>query len=102
MHGYSIDSNERRVVPLALAILAIGFAWMSAKLLAALHLSFPWWLDAPSSLAFYAVFYALFDQYLWRTPVVRKLALSRTPNLAGLWRGFLTSSFDGHIRHYSV
>jgi len=102
MHGYSTDSNERRLVPLLLATLAIGFAWMFAKLLAISHLSFPWWLDAPSSLGFYAALYALFDKYLWRNRAVRKLGLSRIPNVAGSWHGFLTSSFDGHLKRHDV
>src|SRR6266571_1215629 len=98
MHGYSTDSNERRLVPLLLATLAIGFAWMFAKLLAISHLSFPWWLDAPSSLGFYAALYALFDKYLWRNRIIRKLGLSRIPNVAGCWHGFLTSAFQMAIK----
>lgn len=102
MHGYSTDSNERRFVPLFLAVLAIVFAWASSKLMASLHLSAPWWLDAPSSLAFYGALYALFDKRLWRNRVVRKLGLSRIPNLTGCWRGFLVSSFDGHVKRHDV
>ncbi len=96
MHGYSTDSDERRVVPLILAVLAIALAWMSSELLSAIHLSVPWWFDAPSSMGFYGVLYALFDKHLWRNRFVRKLGLVRTPNLTGRWRGYLTSSFDNH------
>ena len=31
MHGYSTDSNERRIVPFLLALLAIALAWASSK-----------------------------------------------------------------------
>jgi predicted pore-forming effector associated with SMODS systems len=102
MHGYSTDSNERRLVPLLLAALAIVFAWLSSKGMAALHFSVPWWLDAPSSLAFYGALYALFDKHLWRNRLVRKLGLSRIPDLTGRWRGFLVSSFDGHAKRHDV
>jgi hypothetical protein len=98
MHGYSTDSSERRVVPLLLTALAIALAWMSSRLLAVLHLSVPWWVDAPSSMAFYGVLYALFDAYLWRNRLVCKLGLVRIPNLAGRWHGYLISSFDGHVK----
>jgi hypothetical protein len=64
MHGYSIDSSERKIVPLLLALLAIALAWASSKFLAIAHLAVPWWLDAPSSLAFYGALYGLFDRYL--------------------------------------
>jgi uncharacterized membrane protein len=53
MHGYSTDSDEKRVVPLILAGLAIALAWMSSNLLATEHFSMPWWMDAPSSVFFY-------------------------------------------------
>lgn len=102
MHSYSTDSNERRFVPLLLAALAIAFAWASSRMMEALHFSVPWWLDAPSSLAFYGTLYALFDKHLWRNRIVRKLGLSRIPDLSGRWRGYLLSSFDGHIKRHDV
>src|SRR2546430_10024576 len=83
MHGYSTDSNERKVVPLLLALMAIALAWMSSKFLAVMHLAIPWWLDAPSSMAFYGALYALFDKYLWRNSFVYNMGLVRIPNLTG-------------------
>jgi len=103
MHGYSTDSDERRVVPLLLATLAISLAWLSSKLLVVIHLSVPWWVDAPSLMAFYGALNSLFDRYLWRNGLVSKLGLVRIPNLAGQWHGYLVSSFDGHEnRHHLV
>src|SRR5467141_977890 len=102
MHGYSTDSGERRVVPLLLASVAIALAWLSSKILAVMHLSLPWWLDAPSTLGFYGAFYALFDRNLWRNRFVRKLGLVRVPNLTGRWRGYLISSFDGHAKRHDL
>ena len=100
MHGYSTDTDEKRVVILFLAALAIGLAWVSSNLLAAIHLAMPWWADAPSSMFFYGVLYALFDRHLWRHPLMRKLGLVKTPNLTGCWRGYLTSSFDNHAKRH--
>ncbi len=102
MHGYSTDSGERKVVPLLLASVAITLAWLSSKFLAAMHLSLPWWLDAPSTLGFYGALYALFDRNLWRNRFVRKLGLVRVPNLTGRWRGYLISSFDGHVKRHDL
>ncbi len=102
MHGYSTDSGERRIVPLLLASVAITLAWLSSKILAVMHLSLPWWLDAPSTLGFYGAFYALFDRNLWRNRLVRKLGLVRVPNLTGRWRGYLISSFDGHVKRHDL
>jgi SMODS-associating 2TM, beta-strand rich effector domain len=102
MHGYSTDSDEKRRVILLLAFLAIALAWLSSKLVASIHLSVPWWADAPSSMFFYGALYALFNRRLWRLPVMRKLGLVKTPNLTGLWRGFLISSFDGLTKRHDV
>jgi SMODS-associating 2TM, beta-strand rich effector domain len=102
MHGYSTDSNERRIVPLLLALLAIALAWVTSKSLATAHLSVPWWADAPSSIAFYGALYALFDRYLWRKMFVHKLGLVRIPNLTGHWRGYLITSFDGHAKRHDL
>jgi hypothetical protein len=102
MHGYSTDTDEKRVVILFLAALAIAVAWVSSNLLAAVHLSMPWWADAPSSMFFYGVLYALFDRRLWRHPLMRKLGLVKTPNLTGCWRGYLTSSYDNHAKRHDL
>src|SRR2546421_10240320 len=100
MHGYSTDSNERRVVPLLLALMAIALAWMSSKFLAVMHLSIAWRLDAPSSMAFYGALYALFDKYLWRNSFVYNMRLVRIPNLTRRGRGDLITSFDGHTKRH--
>jgi hypothetical protein len=102
MHGYSTDSGERRIVPLLLASVAITSAWLSSKLLAVMHLSLPWWLDAPSTLGYYGALYALFDRNLWRNRFARKLGFVRVPNLTGRWRGYLLSSFDGHTKRHDL
>jgi len=85
MHSYSTDSDERRFVPLILAALAIVLAWCSSQFLVAVHVSLPWWLDAPSSLGLYGALYTLFDKYFWRNGLVRKLGLTKIPNLTGRW-----------------
>ena len=102
MHGYSTDSDERRVVPLFLALVAISLAWLSSKFLAVIHFSIPWWVDAPSLMAFYGALYTLFDRHLWRNSFVCKSGLVRIPNLAGCWRGYLISSFDGHAKRHNL
>jgi hypothetical protein len=102
MHGYSTDSDERRVVPLFLALVAISLAWLSSKLLEVTHLAIPWWVDAPSLMVFYGALYTLFDKYVWKNGFACKLGLVKIPNLAGCWRGYLISSFDGHAKRHNL
>jgi len=102
MHGFSTDSTERRIVPLVLACAAIFLAWLSSKFLVAVHLTVPWWLDAPSLMAIYGALYTLFDRYLWRSRFVCKLGLVKIPDLAGRWNGYLLSSFDSHAKRHHL
>src|SRR5258707_13789688 len=95
MHGYSTDSDERRVVPLFLALVAISLAWLSSKFFAVIHFSIPWWADAPSLMTFYGVLYTLFDRHLWRNGFVSKLGLVKIQNLLGAWRVCLFAPFNG-------
>jgi len=53
-------------------------------------------------MAFYGVLYALFDKYFWRSSFLYKLGLVRIPNLAGRWRGYLITSFDGHAKRHEL
>ena len=57
----------------------------------------PWWLDAPSVMGFYGLFYSASDKWLWAKPIVRKIGLVKIPNLNGVWEGCVTSSsYDNH------
>lgn len=102
MHAYAIDSQERRTVPLCLALLAVGAALGTSHFLAALRWTVPWWLDAPSTMAFYGFFYTAFDRWLWRLTPLRWTGLVRAPLVRGAWRGFVTSSFDQHATKKDV
>jgi len=94
MHPYAIDSNERIVIPLYLAILSVLLALFSQATLDSYNLTLPWWVEAPSVFALYGLFYTVFDKYFWRFEFLKKVGAVRTPNLNGNWRGTLTSEYD--------
>ena len=96
MHPYTTDCDKARFIHLALVVLSIGFAFSLKSLQALGILQVPWWIDTPSVLGFYGLFYKLFDKYLWRIPLLRKFGLLKIPNLNGAWKGYVTSSFDEH------
>ena len=62
MHPYATDSSERKQVPLILAGFAIAAAWGLTRLLMVLDFQIAWWIDAPSTMLFYGIFYTLFDK----------------------------------------
>jgi len=94
MHPYTTDSNERKVIPLYIAVLSILAALGLNRALVATQLSLPWWIDAPSILGFYGLFYATFDKYLWRWRLLRTVRIVKVPDLNGTWKGYYVSSFD--------
>lgn len=96
MRPYATDSNERRVIPLLLVGLSVLFAWLLNRTFQELEFSLPWWIDAPSVVGFYGVFYTAFERYLWRLPILRATSLVKVPDLAGSWKGYVVSSFNAH------
>ena len=91
MHAYATDSNERRSVPLFLAIASVLSALATNRLQVAAHFDFPWWVDAPSVVGFYAVFWTLFEGFLWRIPILRRIGVVKVPDLRGKWEGSIAS-----------
>ncbi len=98
MHPYATDSAERRYMPLILAAISIGLAW----LLGLLPWRLPWWVDAPSVAGFYGLLYTWFDRHLWRGRWLRRIGLIHVPDLSGEWGGLVKSSHDGTTEDHEV
>ena len=94
MHPYSIDTEERKIILLFLAILSIVLSWSFYKILNSYQIVLPWWIESPSVLFIYGLLFVLFDKWAWK--YFRKIGLVRTPNLNGEWNGYLKSSFTEH------
>ena len=102
MHPYATDSNERKYVPFFLAVFAVVATWGLSQLLDTTKVTVAWWFDAPSTMAFYGIFYNLFDRKLWRIQFLHQLRLIKVPILEGEWSGYITSSFDQHTTKQDV
>lgn len=96
MHPYTTDSTERKIVPLYIAGLSILAAWSLNRSLVGMQITFPWWVDAPSIIGFYGLLYTIFDRYLWKWELLRRIGVVKVPDLNGTWNGHLASSFDKH------
>ena len=102
MHCYATDSDEKRIIHGILVVLSIGAAFGLATGLEALNLKAPWWIELPSFMGFYGLFHTIFDQWLWRRPLLRKVGLVKTPDLNGNWKGYVKSSFDEYAAEQSA
>jgi len=102
MHPYATDSNERKFVPFYIAGLSILTAWIFKWVLGSMQFSLPWWIDAPSVIGFYSLFYTVFNKYLWRRQILRTIGVVTVPDLNGTWKGHVASSFDEYATKYDA
>jgi hypothetical protein len=100
MHLYTIDSRERKIVPFYIAGASILVGWLFNQLIIKVGIIPAWWIQGPSVLGFYGLFYAGFNKWLWR--LLRRIRLIETPNLQGVWKGYITSSFDEHATQHNA
>jgi hypothetical protein len=102
MNVFGTDSAERTTVPIALALISIGAAWLVSLLLSAAGIQVPWYLDAPSPFALFGLLFAAFDRTIWNKSWVRRAGIVRVPDLRGSWKGTLVSSYDNVARTVEV
>lgn len=101
MHTYATDSKDRETIPLWLAALAVAATLLLNHSLSILNLKIPWWIDAPSVMGFYGLFYTVFDNYLWRLRF-KFIRLSEIPDVGGTWVGSVKSSYGGGTEVHGV
>ncbi len=102
MHPYATDSQERLHILFLLAALSILVAWLFSQLITAAQVTIPWWVDAPSVMGLYGIFYFLFNQFVWRFSLWAKMGLVKVPSFEGHWTGFLASNYDSHEMRHNV
>ena len=102
MHPYATDSSEGKFVPLYVAGLSILAAWILHRALGTLQFTIPWWIDAPSVIGFYGLFYTIFDKYIWRIRILRTIGVVKVPDSNGTWKGHVASSYDEHATKHDA
>lgn len=97
-HTYSTDSAERRYIPFFIAAAAIGATFLTFHFVDKYHFKPPWWVSPPiDTMAFYGLFYGLFDKYIWKWTVLRWLRITRIPDLSGTWQGTVQPMETGGV-----
>ena len=92
MHPYEVAGQAKVVVALAAASILI--VWLIHVVLDVIDFDPEWWLSVPSFAGFYSGLYWLFDRYVWKLGLLRKLNLVQLPDLNGKWVGEVTSSYN--------
>ncbi|MGA2269051.1 MAG: hypothetical protein ABSH44_11335 [Bryobacteraceae bacterium] len=97
-HTYSTDSNERKYIPFLIAGAAIGAAFVAFHIIDGYQIKAPWWASPPiDTMAFYGIFYGLFEKYVWKWSLLGWLHIVRIPNLSGTWRGEVRPAETGGV-----
>ena len=94
MYPYSIDTEERKYILLLLAIVSVLLTWGFYNVLSYYQISLVWWMESPSVLFFYGLLFVVFDRWGWK--IFRKIGLLKTPDINGVWNGYIKTSFDDH------
>ena len=92
MHQYQIEGRDRTVA--AFVVASVPLAWLIHMAFDTLGINPQWWVSVPSLAACYSVLYWLFDHYLWKLGLLRRLGLIMLPDLNGTWDGEVKSSYS--------
>jgi hypothetical protein len=100
MHEYSINSRERLLVPFYMACASVLIVHLLKRAVV-----LPEWIPVPTAFACYAALHQLFDRYIWKWKILRKVGVVLTPDLNGTWTMATTSSvseykvkYEGRLR----
>ncbi len=92
MHSYTTDTEKITIfsiIAFLSVVASLGlssfFKWINAEV--------PWFIDAPSVVGFYGIFYKIFDEWLWNQT-------TNTPDLNGNWKGKINTSYDKQNNEY--
>ena len=92
MHSYEIEGSGKVVV--AITGVSILLVWLLQVGLGAIDFEPEWWLSLPSFAGCFSGLHWLFDHYVWRLGLLRKLRLIQVPDLNGKWAGVVESSYS--------
>lgn len=93
----NINSNNYKSFTIFILILVgistalvYGFSFILEKK----DIVIPFYIETPSILTVYAVLFFVFDRYLWKNLIFKKLGIIIADDLNGKWVGIVKSSYD--------
>jgi len=86
MHSYASDSNDRRIAPWVIFIIATLLAYAYSAFVSWRKIEVAWWLETPSIMSVYALVYWVYNRYGWKWRL-GAFRFSEIPDLSGTWFG---------------
>ncbi|MCY4490037.1 MAG: hypothetical protein OXC46_01065, partial [Thaumarchaeota archaeon] len=72
------------------------------NVLSVVTLELQWLIDIFSVAVLYRALYYTFDRFIWKWSLLRKLGIVTVPDLNGMWKGRVTSSYKSDDNTYSI
>ena len=95
MHPYASEARSWRGIYLAIATMSVLSAWGFQRVIEGLDVPVPWWVEMPSVLGFFGLYWKWFDLRLWRTEFLQRRRWLGIPNLRGLWDARVSTTREG-------
>ena len=90
------QNNYREFSFLVLILFAISIivVYLFSKIINIFEVQVPFFVSLPSILGVYGGIFYLFNNYLWKLPIFKKIKIINSENLNGQWKGYIRSSYD--------
>lgn len=92
MNSY-VPNNRRRVVSVLLVV-SIGLVGAINTVPNTVDFEFQWVVNPFSVAGIFGLLYFMFDRFIWKWHLLRRLDIVTIPDLNGVWRGEIESSHD--------
>ena len=93
----NINSNNYKSFTVFVLVL-VGISTLTvygiSAVLKSYSITVPFYIETPSIPAVYAILFWIFDKFLWRMSIFKKLGIVIADDLNGKWAGVVKSSYD--------
>lgn len=79
---------------LLLVFVSTCLAYGISCMLQLYKINVPFYIELPSISAIYAILFWIFDRYLWKLLIFKKIGIIVADDLSGIWKGVVKSSYD--------
>lgn len=99
MHNYITKNGDRSRIYFLLALISIALGYCIHEIFTSHNIQLPWWFEIPSIPAIYGLAFILFDLYIWKIPILRKMGIVYYPDISGTYKVSIYSSFDKNNKY---
>lgn len=101
MHYYAVNSNERFFVSFWIAVISVFVTGAVQTFLVNANILPTFKILAPTAFVSYSLLYSVFDKFLWKWSLFKKLGIVKIPDLNGPWNSILSSSLDNFEKEFT-